>query len=105
MVHIALHDWREAYTMGIHDRFRQLVNGWERRIFVADDAVALARGWNISRSPKGFGRVYRDPRWDLISECESCRGDAGSEPESCSSCGGCGTVQRSRTDISCGGAA
>lgn len=90
--------------MGIHDRFRQLINRWKGRLFAVEDAVARARGWVISRPPKGFGRVYRDLRWDLISECELCRGE-GNLAQSCQSCGGHGTVRRSLTDISCGGAA
>lgn len=89
--------------MGIRDHLRQVINRWESRLFAAEDAAARDRGWEISRPPKGFGRVYRDPRWNLISECESCRG--GSMAESCQSCGGCGTVRRNLTDSSRGGAA
>lgn len=86
--------------MGIRERFRQLID----RLFVAEDAVARARGWEISRSPNGLGRVYRDPRWDLILECKVCRGGADSGGESCPLCAGRGTVRRSQADISCGGA-
>lgn len=87
--------------MGIHGRLRYLMNTLDRRIFAAEDAVALVRGWEISRLPNGFGRVYRDPRWDSISACGLCRGAA----ESCPSCGGCGTVRCRLTDMSRGGAA
>lgn len=90
--------------MGIRDHFREVINRFERRLFAADDAVARARGWDISRPPKGFGRVVRDPRWDSISECESCGGDAEIGGESCPSCGGYGTVRHSLTDMSYGGA-
>lgn len=89
--------------MGIHDRLHQMISRWADRIFAAEDARAHARGWEISRPRKGFGRVYRDPRWDLISECEVCGGDDGSVT-ACQSCGGYGKVRPSLTDSSPGGA-
>lgn len=90
--------------MGIHDQLRQMISKWDNRIFAAKDAEARVRGWEIARPPKGFGRVYRDPRWDLISACDMCGGGGGSVT-ACQSCGGYGTVRRSLTDSSPGGAA
>ena len=74
----------------------QVVRKWEDRIFAAEDAAARARGWQISRPLRGFGRVYRDPRWDLISACEVCNGDGGTVAGPCLSCGGHGTIRQNR---------
>lgn len=83
--------------MHVNGYLRRLINKWESRIFAVEDAVARGHGWQISRPPNGFGRVYRDPRWDLISECELCGGEGGSAAEQCQRCGGRGTVRRSLT--------
>jgi hypothetical protein len=37
------------------------------RLFAAEDANAVAHGWQIQRLPGG-GRRYRDPRWDAIRD-------------------------------------
>jgi len=71
----------------------RLIKRWESQIFAAEDAAARARGWQVSRPPNRFGRVYRDPRWDLISLCELCGGDGGSVAGPCQSCGGHGTIR------------
>ena len=43
---------------------RYLLEQLESRLFADEDALARARGWTIRRTRGGFGRVYRDPRWD-----------------------------------------
>jgi hypothetical protein len=88
----------------IHDSLRRLVNRWETRIFAAEDVAAGGRGWQISRPPNGFGRCYRDPRWDLVSACEWCGRDGGNAVESCQSCAGRGTVRHHPTNARLGGA-
>jgi hypothetical protein len=88
----------------IHGWLAQLVRRWDDRIFVAEDAAARARGWQISRPSSGFGRVYRDPRWGLISACEVCDGDGGTAAEPCLPCGGLGTIRRNRVTSSLGSA-
>lgn len=90
--------------MPIHGNLRRLINKWEGRIFAAEDAAARRRGWQISRPRHGFGRLYRDPRWDLISVCELCGGDGGRAVGPCPLCGGRGTVRRNLPVLS-GGAA
>ena len=37
------------------------------RLFAAQDARARQRGWQITRQQAGLGRVYRDPRFDLLT--------------------------------------
>ncbi|MCA1604117.1 MAG: hypothetical protein LC775_01205 [Acidobacteria bacterium] len=83
---------------------RRWLTWWEDWLFAAEDAAARHRGWEISRPQSGFGRIYRDPRWNFITECEQCGGEGGSAIESCQSCGGRGTVQYSPTDTPHGGA-
>ncbi|MGH3975738.1 MAG: hypothetical protein ACRDS9_20760 [Pseudonocardiaceae bacterium] len=82
--------------MYTHGWLARLVRKWEDRIFTAEDAAARARGWQISRPPSGFGRVYRDPRWDLISACDVCDGDGGTTAQPCLSCEGHDTIQRNQ---------
>lgn len=86
-------------------RLRQLIMRWEDWIFATEDAAARARGWQISRPRKGFGRTYRDPRWDLISACELCGGVGGSATEPCRPCGGSGRVRHDEIHAPLGGAA
>jgi hypothetical protein len=38
------------------------------RLFRANDTEARWRGWQITRVRGGLGRVYRDPRFDTLSE-------------------------------------
>ncbi|MCA1702581.1 MAG: hypothetical protein LC808_04660 [Actinobacteria bacterium] len=77
---------------------RRLITWYEDRLFAGEDAAARRRGWHISRPPTGSGRVYRDPRWDLLTECEQCGGEGGSAVDLCRSCQGQGTVRHSPTD-------
>ncbi len=71
----------------------RLIEDLEDRIFAADDARARARGWQVIRPPSGFGRWYRDPRWDLVSACSDCAGRGQTPAGGCATCGGRGTVR------------
>lgn len=90
--------------MQTHSSLGQLIRRWEDPLFAAEDAAARARGWQISRPPSGFGRIYRDPRWDLVSACEACGGDGGTAAEPCPSCGGHGTIRHTLADDPLGAA-
>ncbi len=68
----------------------------EDRIFATDDARARARGWQVTRSPSGFGRQYRDPRWDLVAACADCAGRGETSASGCATCSGRGTVRLDR---------
>ena len=37
------------------------------QLFAAQDARARQRGWQMTRQQGGLGRVYRDPRFDLLT--------------------------------------
>lgn len=61
--------------MQLRGWLRPLIIRWENWLFAAEDAAARRRGWQVSRPPHEFGRSYRYPRWDVISECNSCSGN------------------------------
>jgi hypothetical protein len=84
--------------MHICGNLRQLMKRWENWIFAGEDAAAHARGWEVSRPPNGFGRIFRDPRWDLISACESCGGAGRTAAGLCQGCGGHGTIRHHLAD-------
>jgi hypothetical protein len=87
-----------------HGWLGQLIRRWEDRIFATEDTAARARGWQLSHPPRGLGRIYRDPRWDLISAGEACGGDGGNPVEPCLPCAGHGTVRRDWATAPPGGA-
>ncbi|MGH3980751.1 MAG: hypothetical protein ACRDRZ_17420 [Pseudonocardiaceae bacterium] len=85
-------------------RLRQLINRLEDRLFAAEDARGRRRGWQVTHGPRGFGRHYRDPRWDLITTCEACRGRDADESGPCEVCQGRGTVRLDKANLHPGGA-
>jgi len=68
----------------------------ERRLFGDLDAQAKHDDWQVTRLRHGFGRRYRDSRFDLLSACPACagRGSTGGQP--CEPCRGTGRVTRAR---------
>jgi hypothetical protein len=68
-----------------------------RYLFTGCDRRAQQRGWQISAVHGGFGRRYRDPRFDRLIRCPSCAGMGsvglkGQTP--CRPCGGTGRLTR-----------
>ena len=43
-------------------------------LFSWNDTEAYWRGWQITKVHGGFGRRYRDPRFDALTACPQCRG-------------------------------
>lgn len=39
-----------------------------RRLFADQDAIAREHDWQITSTPYGFGRRYRDPRFDRLGQ-------------------------------------
>ena len=66
---------------------------WLDRLFEKNDAEAYWRGWQIARVHGGFGRRYRDPRFDTLAECSRCGGAGTRAGEPCSPCFGTGRVE------------
>jgi DnaJ-class molecular chaperone len=63
-----------------------------QRVFAAP-ADAHRHGWQITITRGGFGRTYRDPRFDYLAECTTCNG-RGCLPgdTTCSPCHGTGRI-------------
>jgi hypothetical protein len=64
-----------------------------QRIFAAADADARRHSWQVTSTRGGFGRTYRDPRFDYLVECTACNG-RGRKPDdtTCSPCHGTGRI-------------
>jgi hypothetical protein len=65
--------------------------------FRDDDRRARARGWTVEPIHGGTGRRYRDPRFDFLHECSTCRGAGYLGIEACTTCGGRGVVDTRAT--------
>jgi len=72
------------------------IRGLTRRMFAALDAAALQRGWQVSSTHGGFGRSYRDPRFDTLASCGDCLGRGIKSPGGpCRACRGTGWITAS----------
>ena len=72
----------------------RLLDTLERLIFRDPDLRATAHGWQVRR-PSRFRRVYRDPRWDLVSPCRTCAGLGTVDSQACPDCDGSGRTTAS----------
>jgi len=76
----------------------------ERHLFGDLDAQAGHDGWQVIRLRHGFGRRYRDHRFDLLSACPACAGNGSgsgsgsgsADGQPCEPCRGTGRVTRAR---------
>lgn len=73
--------------------FVQLLDMIDQVAFRHIDLDATARGWQVHRNRR-FSRTYRDPRWDLVSQCPSCEGSGSSGARACERCGGAGRIRQ-----------
>ena len=64
-----------------------------QRLFAASDSTARQHGWDVNFFRRGFGRQYRDPRFDTLASCGNCRG-YGVMPtgNTCERCNGYGRI-------------
>jgi hypothetical protein len=65
----------------------------DRSAFREPDLRATAHGWQVRRERR-FRRIYRDPRWDTVSECPTCHGSGHDRAQPCGTCAGAGTVRQ-----------
>jgi hypothetical protein len=70
------------------------------QLFSADDARAIARGWQIAPGKRGLSRTYRDPRFDALASCDQCHGSGGAADQSCARCSGTGRVTLTAPKVS-----
>jgi hypothetical protein len=69
----------------------RLLDALDRLLFRDPDLEATVRGWQVRR-PRRFRRVYRDPRFDLVSPCAACGATGVVGPRDCPDCAGSGRI-------------
>jgi hypothetical protein len=64
-----------------------------QQVFAGPDANARRHGWQIAVTHGGFGRRYRDARFDYLVPCIACNGRS-RDPcgTTCPACGGTGRI-------------
>ena len=70
------------------------------RIFLADDARAVASGWQITQGKLGLSRTYRDPRFDALAACDQCYGSGKNRDQRCARCSGTGRITLAVREVS-----
>lgn len=74
-------------------RTRLSLTALTQRIFAAPDTAARQHGWQVSSTHGGFGRSYRDPRFDTLASCGDCLGRGiRSSGKPCHACRGTGRI-------------
>jgi hypothetical protein len=72
---------------------RSIRTALTQRLFAATDTTGRQHGWQASSTRWGFGRRYRDPRFDTLASCGDCRGRGITSPGNpCHKCGGTGRI-------------
>jgi hypothetical protein len=61
-------------------------------LFTINDAEAYWRGWQIAKAHGNLGRRYRDPLFDALAGCATCRGTGAVGEAPCVPCLGTGRV-------------
>jgi hypothetical protein len=74
-------------------KLKSSVSATTQRIFAVPDAHARQHGWQVTATHGGFGRRYRDPRFDYLASCATCNGRGGNpQGTTCSACHGTGRI-------------
>jgi hypothetical protein len=64
------------------------------QLFTVNDTEAYWHDWQIIKTHGGLGRRYRDPRFDLLAQCQKCRGAGRTANLPCPPCLGTGRITR-----------
>jgi len=86
---------RTTYThlIKIYNPLATWIRALTQRMFAAPDAAAQHRGWQVSSTHGGFGRSYRDARFDALAACGDCLGRGIKSPGTlCHTCRGTGRI-------------
>lgn len=82
---------RHAHKPG---RIAELIRAIGERLFREDDARAASCGWQAKVGHRGLSRTYRDPRFDSLMACPSCRGSGQHAfDQDCARCSGTGRIR------------
>jgi hypothetical protein len=85
------HSGRSGLLTWLADKVRS-VGDW---LFRADDAHAIASGWQITPGRSGLSRTYRDPRFNALARCDQCYGTGKDAGGACARCAGTGRNRHS----------
>ena len=94
-----LNDNERSTRSGPWQWFTKLVD----RLHAGEGTRARRRGWQVSRTSRGTGREYHDPRWAFIIACGFCNGEGACGVHPCATCHGLGTVRLGQVDVRPGG--
>ncbi len=74
-------------------RLKSRLSAIAQQVFDGPDADARRHGWQVTVTRSGFGRRYRDARFDYLVPCMPCNG-RGDTPRgtTCSACHGTGRI-------------
>lgn len=74
-------------------RLKSRLSAITQQVFAVPDTHARRHGWQVTVTRGGFGRRYRDPRFDYLAPCAACNG-RGCNPHgtTCSACHGTGRI-------------
>ncbi len=87
------HGTTYTHLIKIHKSLATWIRALTQRMFAAPDAAAQQRGWQVSSTHGGFGRSYRDPRFDTLASCGDCLGHGTRSPGNpCHTCRGTGRI-------------
>lgn len=74
-------------------RVRSGLTALTQQLFADTDTTARQRGWQVTATHRGFGRRYRDRRFDTLRSCAECSGRGFVSPGApCPGCGGTGRL-------------
>jgi hypothetical protein len=74
-------------------KLKSRLAGIAQRIFAAPDADARLHGWQVTITNDGWGRSYRDPRFDRLLACSACKGQGCCPRDTtCPVCNGTGRI-------------
>ena len=78
------------------DRLAYFLRRWGDRRFAMNDTEACWWGWQITKTLGGFGRRYRDVRFDTLAACVQCAGAGAWTDAPCGPCLGTGRITLGR---------
>jgi hypothetical protein len=100
MPHRTTHsDHRKIYNFLL--KLKNRLSAIAQQVFAGPNADARRHGWQITVTHGGFGRRYRDARFDYLVPCTACNSSSG-DPcgTTCPACGGTGRIVLDPADVS-----
>jgi DnaJ-class molecular chaperone len=95
MTHRITHTDRCKFYCKVSDllcKLKSSTSALAERAFAASDVDERRYGWQVTCTHGGFGRTYRDPRFDTLLACPRCSGEGFTDGEPCQPCGNTGRV-------------